>query len=132
MDTAEPISVAASGDRQNDYHLTAEVTGDVADAEVQSVLVAPADPPAVAVQSPGVSQGVAEMDLAQLRQHFRVRDNRRSRRMYVVRRGDNLTRVARKTLNDDSRDAIMKIYNANRRLIPDISRLRPGIELIIP
>jgi len=55
-----------------------------------------------------------------------------SGRVYIVRRGDNLTKIARKTLHDDSRSAAMKIFNANRDKLKDPDHLPVGIKLQIP
>jgi len=56
-----------------------------------------------------------------------------SRRMYyVVRRGDNLTRIARKTLNDTSEAAIGKLFNANRDKLENRDSIFEGMKLRIP
>jgi nucleoid-associated protein YgaU len=54
------------------------------------------------------------------------------KRTYVVRQGDNLTGIARKTLNDSSQSAVMKIYNANRDKLSSPNVLPVGAELCIP
>ena len=55
-----------------------------------------------------------------------------SGRVYVVRRGDNLTKIARRTLHDDSRSAAMKIFKANRDKLKNPNHLPVGLELEIP
>ena len=57
---------------------------------------------------------------------------RPSGRIYVVRRGDNLTKIARRTLHDDSRSAAMKIFDANRHKLKNPNHLPVGLELEIP
>ncbi len=57
---------------------------------------------------------------------------RRRVRYYVVQRGDNLTKIARKTLNDTSRAAVMKIYNANRDKLTSPDNVPVGVKLVIP
>lgn len=54
------------------------------------------------------------------------------KRTYVVRQGDSLTAIARKTLNDSSQAAVMKIYNANRDKLSSPNVLPVGAELCIP
>ena len=49
---------------------------------------------------------------------------------YLVKAGDNLTKIARRFYNDDSRWE--DIYNANKDQIPDRSTIRPGLLLKIP
>jgi len=51
---------------------------------------------------------------------------------YVVRRGDNLTRIARKTLNDTSEAAIGKLFNANRDKLENRDSIFEGMKLRIP
>jgi len=53
-------------------------------------------------------------------------------RTYVTRRGDTLTRIARRFLRSDSRAAVMKIFNANRSKLADPNALGVGVTLVIP
>jgi len=54
------------------------------------------------------------------------------RRVYVVRHGDSLTKIARKMLDDDSRASVMKLYNANKDRLRDPNDLPVGVSLRIP
>jgi len=56
----------------------------------------------------------------------------RSRRTYVVQRGDSLTDIARRLLHDDSPAAVRKIFNANRDQLASPDQLSIGMELQIP
>lgn len=53
-------------------------------------------------------------------------------RMYVVQRGDNLTKIARTVLQDGSRDGVQRLIDANRDRIEDPNRLPVGLQLRIP
>ena len=53
-------------------------------------------------------------------------------KVHVVRSGDNLTRIAKRYLNDDSRSAVLKIYAANRDKLQSPDRLPVGVRLTIP
>ena len=81
---------------------------------------------------------VREMDLRQLREHFSSgpaspTDRPRSpARVYTVREGDNLTKIAKKVLRDGSHRTIMRIYNANRDKLTDPDVLTVGAKLRIP
>jgi len=51
---------------------------------------------------------------------------------YVVRKNDNLTKIAKRMLQTDSREAVEAIYAANRDRLVSKDRLRVGQELKIP
>jgi len=76
------------------------------------------------------------MDMDQLRGYFgrsgASAKTMASGRIYVVRDGDNLTRIAERTLNDDSRQAVMRIYDANRDRLSNPDFVTVGAELRIP
>jgi len=55
-----------------------------------------------------------------------------SGRVYVVRRGDSLSKIARTMLKDDSPAAVQKIYNANKDKLKSPDHLPVGVELRIP
>ncbi|MDY6913646.1 MAG: LysM peptidoglycan-binding domain-containing protein [Planctomycetota bacterium] len=99
-----------------------------------STVTAPAEQPSGAsAQRRAPQRHYREMDIAQLRDHFGVAARPRSgRRIYVVQRGDNLTKIARKVLNDDSPRAVLEIYNANKDKLPSPDQLPIGAKLNIP
>lgn len=53
-------------------------------------------------------------------------------RTYVVRSGDCLTSIARKTMGDASKSAVRKLLNANRDKLANPNRLSVGMKLKIP
>ena len=53
-------------------------------------------------------------------------------RVYVTRRGDNLTALARKFYRTSSRKAVMKIFNANRTVLRSPDTLGVGVKIVIP
>ncbi len=53
-------------------------------------------------------------------------------RTYVVQPGDNLTRIARKTMNAADRQAVRRLYELNREALSDPDHLRIGQTLRIP
>jgi nucleoid-associated protein YgaU len=75
-----------------------------------------------------------EMTLAELDAHFKKPTAGRvaSGRVYVVRRGDSLTTIARKVLNDGSRASVLKLYDANRDRLQSPDHLAVGMTLRIP
>lgn len=104
---------------------------------------APSQLPAVrqAAQSPRTASAsdprpqYRKMDLRELRSHFASGSSPRPRtsgRIYVVREGDNLSRIAREMLNDGSRNAVKRIYDANRDRLSSPDLLPLGTKLRIP
>lgn len=76
---------------------------------------------------------VRELGLEELRSTLGAEPVRTDRaRTYVVQRGDNLAKIAKKVLRDDSRGAIQKLYSANKELLEHPDRLTVGTELKIP
>ncbi len=74
-----------------------------------------------------------QMDVNELRRHFsNPRGRSDSGRIYVIRHGDNLTGIARRYLNDGSKEAVMKIYNANRDKLKNPNDLPVGVRIVIP
>jgi nucleoid-associated protein YgaU len=94
--------------------------------------------PRMLAATPPHTQIVREMDLQELREHFALpavlpgKPTPHAERFYVVRPNDNLTKIAKRILRDDSHKAVMKIYNANRDKISDPDVLSVGTELRIP
>jgi nucleoid-associated protein YgaU len=88
-----------------------------------------------AIGGDGGAGRVTEMGLGELGKRFGAGTDAtagRSQRAYVVQRGDSLTTIARKVLNDDSPAAVKKIYNANKDRLPAPNRLSVGMQLQIP
>jgi nucleoid-associated protein YgaU len=56
----------------------------------------------------------------------------RSGRRYVIRRGDNLTKLARQFLGDDSPRAVRRLFEANEDRLANPDELPVGVELVIP
>jgi len=56
----------------------------------------------------------------------------RPRSVYVVRAGDNLTKIARRKLGDGSREGVLRLYRANRDKLTSLDELAVGTELRIP
>jgi len=76
-----------------------------------------------------------EMDMDQLGSRFGAEAAQGTPppgRTYVVRKGDSLTGIARQMLNDGSRSAVVRIYNANREKLSSPNVLPVGVELQIP
>ena len=67
-----------------------------------------------------------EMTLTALSSRFN------SERIYVVRPGDCLTDIARRTMGDGSKSAVRKMLDANRDQVADPNRLTVGMRLKIP
>jgi len=76
-----------------------------------------------------------EADLADLGRHLaeaRAAGEGGSVRIYVVRRGDSLSKIAKQFLNDDSHRAVQRLYEVNRDKLRDPDLLPVGVELKIP
>jgi len=56
----------------------------------------------------------------------------KSHRIYKVRPGDNLTKIARDMLRDGSQAAVRRILKANKGKIQNPNLLQVGVELVIP
>jgi nucleoid-associated protein YgaU len=52
--------------------------------------------------------------------------------LYVVKKNDNLTKIARRVLGSASPEAIQAIYEANREDLKSINHLRVGQQLRVP
>lgn len=61
-----------------------------------------------------------------------VRAEKASRPVHKVRRGQNLTRIARLHYGNDGERLWRRIWDANKDAIPDPHRLKEGQELVIP
>lgn len=59
-------------------------------------------------------------------------ERKASGRVYLTQPKDTLSKIARRTLNDGSRDAVMKIFNANRDRLSTPDAVPVGVELKIP
>ncbi len=99
------------------------------------------DEPQKAVLATESQRHYREMDIEQLRRHFSAgpsvsasvtQQRRPSGRVYIVRQGDNLTKIAGQMLNDSSSSAVMRIYHANRDKLASPNLLPVGLELRIP
>lgn len=94
--------------------------------------------PAVASARQPRSDGVEVLDLDGLARRFSAGDAATAgtraprRRVHVVRKGDNLSKIAREVYNDNSHASVMKIYNANKGKLSSPDRLMVGMELEIP
>lgn len=78
-------------------------------------------------------RGVDVDDAKELVRHLRERDAEEvpaEPRIYVVKPGDNLSKIARELLGDASRWS--EIYEANKDRIEDPNLIHPGQELDIP
>jgi nucleoid-associated protein YgaU len=70
------------------------------------------------------------MDLDGVRQY--VGSAAGGSRTWTVRRGDNLSKIAREVFGDERRENVMRIYNANRDKLESPHRLPVGVELSLP
>lgn len=73
-----------------------------------------------------------EMTAEEFATAHRVGERTDHLRMYVTRRGDNLTAIARKFYRTPSRKAVMKIFNANRDVLQSPDSLGVGVKIVIP
>lgn len=76
--------------------------------------------------------GVRQMDMEELRQFVTARRTGRDKRIYVVQRGDNLTRIAYEMFNDTTRESVERLFEANRDKLRDRNILPEGMKLRIP
>ena len=98
---------------------------------VGQVLVIPPPPaeasrPQHVASRPPQQRHYTEMTLTALSSRFN------SERTYVVRPGDCLTDIARRTMGDASKSAVRKLLNANRDRLTNPNRLTVGMRLKIP
>ncbi len=85
------------------------------------------------IPATGTGQDHRQMGLGELAKRFGTQTpKKRSTRVYVVRQGDNLTRIARKVFDDSSPAAIDKLYEANRDKLANPDALQVGLQLKIP
>jgi nucleoid-associated protein YgaU len=118
----------AGGERH--YRLIFEANADRVDdpralAPGQELII----PPLAGEEAPG---GVREMTLDELRRHFNAGATINGPETYTVERGDNLTKIARRFYGRSDRDAVMKIYRANRDVLQTPNVLPVGTTLKIP
>ena len=115
------------------YEANRDRLSNASTVRVGQVLVIPPLPgsdPRPATTTPGRTR---EVDLAQLRQHVTSpAPARGTARIYVVQRGDNLTRIARKMFKDSSLGSVNRIYEANRDQLENRDSLSEGMRLRIP
>ncbi len=103
----------------------------------QTLLIPPlseqSEAPAIA-QRPDAApaRGYREMTLDEAAQEFGQASQRQEIRMYVVRQNDNLTKIARAELNDDSTEAVRRLFEANRDVLDNPNDLKVGMKLRIP
>lgn len=89
--------------------------------------------PAAGEPEPAGGRRYVEMDVEELNRRFSSGTGRSTpRRLYVVKRGDCLTKIAREVLHDDSPAAVRRLFNANRDRLHNPHRLPVGVELQIP
>lgn len=71
--------------------------------------------------------------LNDLQRHITGRAGQASKsKVYIVKSGDNLTKIARKYFNDSSNASINKIFEANRHQLNDPNDIVIGMKLKIP
>jgi nucleoid-associated protein YgaU len=125
-------------DSQTDYAQPApsvmpgpfEPDGDLAAPEPVLAVAEPVAAPSAARQEPAATDGSDRASPSA----EPAADNTPSPEFvaYVVRKNDNLTKIAKHMLRTDSREAVEAIYAANRDRLVSRDRLRVGQELKIP
>lgn len=133
-DTLMRIAVKSYGpDKAHLYRLIYEANRDRIAGEssiaVGQELVIPPLPASAA--SPAAAPAPREVDLAGLQQ-FTQHPRTENRRVYIVQSGDSLTRIARKLYNDDSRNAVNRLFEANKDKLQDRNSIRQGMTLRVP
>lgn len=114
------------------YRANRDKLSDPAALSVGQVLVIPPLPgsPAgnqqVALKKPPQQKHYTEMTMDAFGKRFG------SDRIYVVRSGDCLTGIARRTMGDASKSTVRKLLNANRDRLANPNRLSVGMKLKIP
>jgi len=92
------------------------------------------DVPDFSTRSRRVTRRVVAME--DLRQTIRDRNHRAAgshrKTVYVVKKGDNLTAIAKETLGTGSRAAVNRLFRANKDRLRNVNNLPTGITLRIP
>jgi nucleoid-associated protein YgaU len=114
------------------YRANRDKLSDPAALSVGQVLVIPPLPGRaignrqVALKKPPQQNHYTEMTMVALSKRFG------NDRTYVVRSGDCLTSIARRTMGDASKSAVRKLLDANRDRLANPNRLSVGMKLKIP
>lgn len=110
--------------------------GSVRVGQKLTIPVLPDRPEPAAASHHDAMPNLRVLDADELRRELRAAERQASappaERTYTVRPGDNLTRIARRTLNSDSRDDVRRLFEANRDILSDPNSVRVGMELKIP
>ncbi len=136
-DTLIGIARKVYGRRFEDEHLriyraNRDKLSDPAALSVGQVLVIPPLPGRpggnrqVALKKPPQQKHYTEMTMNTLGKRFG------GSRIYIVRSGDCLTGIARRTMGDASKSAVRKLLDANRDRLANPNRLTIGMRLKIP
>ncbi len=84
-------------------------------------------------ESGGPGTKSVEVSLDELRRRVTARSGGgHRRRVYIVKKGDNLTRIARKMLGDGNSETVERLFRANRDRLDDKNELMVGMKLNIP
>lgn len=84
-------------------------------------------------KSGGHGPGSVEVSLDELRRRVAARNGGgHRRRVYIVKKGDNLTRIARKILGDGNSETVERLFKANRDRLDNKDELMVGMKLNIP